>query len=184
MPGGEEPRGLEACSRAMFEIVLPKALRFEAADVPNHPRWPLLLYRGALGADAEAVIDRLEAHGWGGAWVDGVFPYPHYHPNAHEVLAVVGGSATVRFGGDAGREVRLEAGDVAVLPAGTGHQKVAAGPGFRVVGAYPEGQHDFVTRRPDDGGPAPSRASMADVPRPAADPVYGDGGPLLDLGPA
>lgn len=163
----------------------PDTLEFGAADgIPNHPRWPLLLYRAAFPADADAAIARFAEHGWRGAWVDGVFPYPHYHPNAHEVLAVVAGAATVRFGGSAGREVRVEAGDVAVLPAGTGHQRIDAEPDFQVVGAYPEGQEDFQTRRPDDGRPPAERAAMADVPRPTADPVHGVGGPLFDLWPA
>lgn len=165
--------------------IAPAVFRFDAAsDLPNHPRWPLLLYRGALRADAEGAAARLEANGWGGAWVNGVFPYPHYHPNAHEVLAVVAGTAALRLGGDAGEEVRVEAGDVAVLPAGTGHQRIGASPDFRVVGAYPEGQHDFVTRRPDDGDPPAEREAMAEVARPTSDPLYGPDGPLLDLWPA
>lgn len=173
--------------------VAPEAISFEAAsDVPNNPRWPLLLYRGALDIDpstgseqaAEGAVRRFAENGWRGWWVGAVFPYPHYHPDAHEALAVVVGSATIRFGGDAGREVRVEAGDVAVLPAGTGHEQVEGTADFGVVGAYPEGQEDFETRRADDGRPPADRAAMAAVPRPAADPVYGPGGPLLDLWPA
>lgn len=164
---------------------LPDAFVFDAAGgIPNHPRWPLLLYHGAVPADSDAVIERFRQNGWSGAWVDGVFPYPHYHPNAHEVLAVVAGEATVRFGGDAGEEVHVQAGDVAVLPAGTGHQRIEASGDFRVVGAYPQGQEDFQTRRADDGRPPADREAMADVARPTSDPVYGADGPLLDLWPA
>ena len=163
----------------------PDALSFrDATGIPNHPRWPLLLYRRALPADADAAIARLAENGWGGAWVNGVFSYPHYHPNAHEVLAVVAGEATVRFGGDAGQDVHVAAGDVAVLPAGTGHQRIDASADFRVVGAYPKGQEAFQTRRPDDGQPPASRHAMADVARPALDPVGGADGPLLSLWPA
>lgn len=166
----------------MPDPVRPEALAFDAADgVPNHPRWPLLLYRAALdaGADASATAERLRRNGWGGTWTNGVFPYAHYHPNAHEALAVVAGEATVRFGGSAGRDVTVRAGDVAVLPAGTGHQRLRASADFLVVGAYPEGQEDFETRRPDRDRPPP-REAMADVPRPTSDPLYGAGGPLLD----
>ena len=169
----------------MPDVVRPTPLRFDAAsDLPNHPRWPLLLYRGALRTDADGAIERFSRRGWGGAWVDGIFPYPHYHPNAHEALAVVAGQATIRFGGDAGEEVRVEAGDVAVLPAGTGHQRIAASADFRVVGAYPEGQEHFETRRPDGELEAATREAVALVARPTSDPLYGAGGPLLDLWPA
>lgn len=165
----------------MPDTVTPLSFSFEAAsEIPNHPRWSLLLYRGALDANADGAIRRFAENGWDGAWVNGVFPYPHYHPNAHEVLAVVAGSATIRFGGDAGEEVRVEAGDVAILPAGTGHQRIEASADFRVVGAYPEGQEDFTTRRPDDGRPPADREAMAGVARPAADPIYGAKGPLFD----
>lgn len=165
--------------------VPPETVSFEAgSDIPNNPRWPLLLYRGALDVDADGAVRRFGENGWCGWWVGAVFPYPHYHPDAHEALAVVVGSATIRFGGDAGREVRVEAGDVAVLPAGTGHEQVEASDDFGVVGAYPEGQEDFETRRADDGRPPADRAAVAAVPRPAADPVYGPGGPLLHLWPA
>lgn len=170
----------------MPDIVQPDTLHFDAAEgVPNHPCWPLLLYRAALDAEAgaDAAVERLTQNGWGGAWTNGVFPYTHYHPNAHEVLVVVAGRATVRFGGSAGRDVQVEAGDAAVLPAGTGHQRLDASGNFQVVGAYPPGQEDFETRRPDRDEPAP-REAMAGVPRPTSDPLYGPDGPLLSLWPS
>ena len=159
----------------------PETLRFEpGGDVPNHPRWPALLYRAAVEGGADAAVRRLEANGWGGAWVDGVFPYTHYHPNAHEALAVVAGRAALRLGGAAGRDVAVRAGDLVVLPAGTGHRRLDASADFRVVGAYPEGQHAFETRRPDRDAPTPPGV-VGVVPRPAADPARGRGGPLLSL---
>jgi uncharacterized protein YjlB len=153
-------------------------------DVPNHD-WPLVLYRGALrGTDASEAIRRLGANGWGGAWTDGVYPFTHYHSNAHEVLAVVAGTARLRFGGAEGADVDVEAGDVAVLPAGTGHRRLDASADFSVVGAYPAGQHDWDLRRPDQEEAPVPRDRVQQVPRPEADPVYGADGPLLDLWPA
>jgi uncharacterized protein YjlB len=107
-----------------------------AAGFPNNPRLPLLIYRQALrGTDSDAAGEvqvLLESHGWDGSWQNGVFDYHHYHSNTHEVLAVCAGSARVQFGGPAGLVVEVEAGDVAVLPAGTGHKCVESSPDFLV----------------------------------------------------
>ena len=155
-----------------------RPIRFERGDeIPNHPRWPLLLYRQAVPRDASEVERLLTSNGWGGAWRNGVFPYHHYHTVAHEVLAVVRGSATVQFGGPQGEAVELAAGDVAILPAGTGHKRVDASDDFLVVGAYPKGQEDYDTQRQ---APGPEElANIERAPRPAADPVFGAEGPLM-----
>src|SRR3954454_24868748 len=114
---------------------------FEDNDrIPNNPELPLLVYPQAL-AESERSARRckelLAENGWGGAWVDGVFSYHHYHSNAHEVLCVVGGSANITFGGPEGEAVEVEAGDVVVIPAGVGHCNEGSHGGFSVVGAYP-----------------------------------------------
>lgn len=151
-------------------------------DAPNHPRWPLLVYRRAAEADAEAVEDVLRANGWAGAWRNGVYPYLHYHTTAHEVLVCVAGTAEVRFGGEGGETLDLGAGDAVVLPAGTGHQRLRASGDFLVVGAYPRGQEDWDLQR---GAPTDAdRARIDRTPRPPADPLFGDGGPLLAHWPA
>lgn len=146
-------------------------------NVPNHPHWPLLVYRQAIAPDADAAERMLTAHGWVGAWRNGVYPYAHYHTTAHEVLACVRGTATIRFGGTGGEAVSLRAGDVVVLPAGTGHERQAASDDFLVVGAYPRGQEDWDLQR--DAPTDADRARIDRVPRPEADPVFGDDGPLL-----
>jgi uncharacterized protein YjlB len=64
------------------------------------------------------------------------------------------------------------AGDVLVLPAGTGHRRAADRDGFRVVGAYPPGQEDYdVLREADDA----ARRRIAELGAPGADPVGGEG---------
>jgi uncharacterized protein YjlB len=145
-----------------------------AGDViPNHPRFPVLVYRGVGGIeDAEAARALLGRHGWGGSWVDGVFDFHHFHSNAHEVLAVVAGSATLELGGPQGESFDVSAGDVLVLPAGTGHRRGDAAGGFTVVGAYPPGQEHYDLRRETD---AAARERIAALPVPPDDPVGGDG---------
>jgi uncharacterized protein YjlB len=93
------------------------------------------------------VIDTLfETNGWDRSWRDTVYDFVHYHSQIHEVMGVARGTATLEFGGVKGRKVRLKAGDVAILPAGTGHRLIEARRGFLVIGAYPEdGAYDECT---------------------------------------
>ena len=162
----------------------PEQMRLDRNDwVPNNPRLPVLVYRGALQQAGEVSAEAAEAlfarNGWPARWRGGIFDYHHYHSVAHEALGVAAGSARVTLGGPGGPEVSLKAGDVAVLPAGTGHCRVAADDEFLVVGAYPEG-----TRTWDICRQAPSEAALeriAQVPLPAGDPVEGAGGPSTTL---
>ena len=112
----------------------PLALMFaDDGSIPNNPRLPFLVYRRAIDLsgtpDPEQVIEKNFArHGWGDMWRNGIFPYVHYHSMIHEALGIARGRAKVRFGGANGEVLDLAAGDVAVLPAGTGHQCLWAAP--------------------------------------------------------
>src|SRR3954454_6037782 len=144
--------------------------------IPNHPRFPVLIYRGAGVADAAAARALYAEHGWGGTWVDGVFDFHHFHSNAHEALAVVAGRATLELGGPQGEAFAVSAGDVLVLPAGTGHRRAAAAGGFTVVGAYPAGQEDYdLLRGEAPAEVAAARERIAALPAPPDDPVGGPG---------
>jgi uncharacterized protein YjlB len=151
--------------------------------IPNHPRWPLLVYPGAVkieGPDPAAAFEALfQRNGWPPAWRNGIYPFHHFHCDAHEVLGVYSGEVTVQFGGEAGIVIAAQPGDVIVLPAGTGHKKLASRGALGIVGAYPAGQS------PDMGTPLRSRsacnaAAIARVALPQQDPVHGAGGPLFD----
>jgi uncharacterized protein YjlB len=150
--------------------------------IPNHPRWPLLVYPGAVpiaGADPAVAFEELfERNRWPAAWRNGVYPFHHFHTTAHETLGVYSGEVTVQFGGDDGVVVTAKPGDVVVLPAGTGHKKLSSRGTLGIVGAYPAGQHpDMCT--PLLSNLERSAAAVARVPLPECDPVYGAGGPLF-----
>src|ERR1700722_11945817 len=101
-------------------------LAFVFADdgsVPNNPM-PFLVYKQAISVDNDHPEKTIEglfgANGLGYMWRNGVPDYLHYHATVHEALGIARGHALVRFGGDKGGEMELVAGDVAILPAGTG----------------------------------------------------------------
>lgn len=148
--------------------------------IPNNRELPVVLYPGALADSADGTEAAFNRNGWRNSWTNGVFPYHHYHSNAHEVLGVVRGSAVVRLGGERGETVELHKGDVVVLPAGTGHKRLSASDNFLIAGAYPRGMSYNVCT-----GAAGERPRVLEeirrVPLPDSDPVFGVDGPLLRL---
>jgi uncharacterized protein YjlB len=65
-----------------------------------------------------------------------IYDYAHYHSRTHEVLGIARGHARVRVGGAKGRALKLKAGDVVILPAGTGHERLSGSKDLLVIGAY------------------------------------------------
>ncbi len=145
--------------------------------VPNNATMPAGVYRGALatGAGAELRIEACFArNGWSNAWVNGIYPFHHYHATTHEVLGIATGNVTVQLGGPGGPTVDLAAGDAVLIPAGVGHCRIGAAPRLSVVGAYPGGADwDLVRATPDQRAQALPR--IAAVPPPTRDPVLGNG---------
>lgn len=146
--------------------------------VPNNPRLPLTVYRSAISAgrgDAEQrCIALFAGNGWGSAWVNGIYPFHHYHATAHEVLGLVRGWAEVQFGGPAGPVLRVEAGDIVMIPPGVGHCRVDASDDLSVVGAYPgPGEVAVDLQRATPDARLASLPLIARVPDPQTDPVLG-----------
>ena len=155
-------------------------------SVPNNPVLPVLIYRGGIdikgNANPEKTVERaFTANGWGhNMWRNGIFPYIHYHSMIHEALGIARGRAKLKLGGSKGEEVDVTAGDVLVLPAGTGHQCLWDGPDLTVIGAYPpEGTYNLCRGSKDEH--AKSLKTIPHVPVPGSDPVHGLGGPLVEL---
>ena len=98
----------------------------------------------------------------------------------HETMGVARGFARVRFGGDNGEVIEISAGDVIVLPAGTGHQRMIESPELTVIGVYPAtGKYNLCR-----GSKAEHTGALATIPRvplPTSDPVFGREGPLMAL---
>jgi uncharacterized protein YjlB len=154
----------------------------ESGTIPNNLDVPVLLYSQVVdvsgASDPAALLEELfESNDWVSSWRNGIYNYVHYHSGIHEVLGIARGHVRVRLGGDGGEEIDLAAGDVVVLPAGTGHQNLMASGDLLVVGAYPRsGEYDECTGSKEEL--AKARARIPLVPPPSYDPVYGSDGPL------
>lgn len=160
----------------------PQGFVLQPSETMPNSRLPVLIYRGALPLDATnkaGEFDRMfERNGWRGIWRDGIYDFDHFHSNAHEVLGVAQGSATLQLGGEGGRKIEVRAGDALVLPAGTGHRCITQSENFVVIGAYPPGQehYDICRSRSPEAELRIERLRL-----PATDPISGESGPLLRL---
>lgn len=162
---------------------MTEPLTFSFTDdgaIPNSPL-PLLVYRDAVPPDPAKIERLFAANRWPPAWRDGVHPFHHFHSNAHEVLGVARGEATVLFGGPSGRELTVKAGDVVVVPAGVGHCNRRQSPDLLIVGGYPEGARRPDMHRGDAGEHDAVAGNVGLVAMPPADPVAGEDGPLRRL---
>jgi len=167
-------------------LIAPEAFLFsDDGSIPNNPRLPFLLYRGAIDLKGspnpdEVVEQTFIRNQWVDLWRNGIYPYVHYHSSIHEVMGLARGRAKVRFGGSLGQEIDILAGDVVVLPAGTGHQGLWASPDLLVIGAYPpNGRYDLCLGSKAEY--AKAVAAIPEVPLPDTDPVFGVHGAIQRL---
>ncbi|KAH7141755.1 hypothetical protein EDB81DRAFT_843285 [Dactylonectria macrodidyma] len=120
---------------------------FPTELIPNSPR-PLLHYKNVLkkspnssSRDPVEVWRMFDKNEWKVSWIFRYrsTQYSHYHSKAHECMAVLSGTARIRFGvadtsddleestdGSAyengGVELEAEAGDIFIIPAGVAHK--------------------------------------------------------------
>lgn len=169
---------------AVRDGIKPRTYVFEDDGLIPNSVLPLVLYRDAIDTltrDPESTIeDVFSDNGWVGLWRNGIYDYQHYHATVHEVLGVARGHALVLFGGERGAAIQLSAGDVAILPAGTGHKCLFASHNFRVIGGYPPGPEMHVTL-PTYDNHCKALQQIPAVPRPNTDPVFGRDSGLIAL---
>ncbi|WP_243900104.1 cupin domain-containing protein [Hymenobacter defluvii] len=158
-----------------LRLMQPEQFLFhDDGQIPNS-RFPVLLYRNAFPArDMEGAAwleKRFAANNWTNSWRNGVYAYHHYHSTSHEVLGVYAGTALLQLGGEQGQQVRVQAGDILVLPAGVGHKNLGSEQ-LGIVGAYPEGRHWDVNRGLPGERPQADQ-NIAALPIPTTDPLLG-----------
>jgi uncharacterized protein YjlB len=167
-----------------MNMITPSAFYLsENGPFPNNPNLPVLVYRKVFDTHVADKHKRFqhcfEQSGWKGIWKNGLYDYHHFHSFSHETLGVASGSADVLLGGEGGKTISLEAGDLIVLPAGTGHRRLRSSENLVIIGAYPSGQEDYDICRHKNDCSGDVAATIAAVPLPQSDPIYGLTGPLL-----
>ena len=109
------------------------------------------------------------------AWYLAILLLDDPRPAFASIAAVI--SLAAAHGQRRRQAFEVAAGDVLVLPAGTGHRRATPRDGFSVVGAYPPGQEDYDLLREDisDAELEAARERIAALGPPPQDPVGGDG---------
>lgn len=156
-------------------------LRSKPKGMLPNSRFPALVHRKVLPEGADAVQARFRANGWLNNWrYPGIYTYHHFHSTTHECLGCACGWMELTLFGEGGVEIRIEAGDVVVLPAGVSHRMTGNSADIEMVGGYPEGRDwDNVQQAllTEDGRRAAAKRIMM-LPIPALDPATGE--PMIE----
>jgi len=149
---------------------------------PNS-KYPALLYKNALQLPSifagSYVKELFRKNNWMNNWKSGVFTYHHYHSITHEVLGIIKGETTILLGGDDGFKVRVEKGDVLIIPAGVAHKNLGNEDDVTCIGAYPDGR-DYDMNYGVEFERPKTDENISKVPLPDKDPVFGAKGLLFN----
>ena len=140
---------------------------------PNNEHYPTLIYKHAFhGSESEGRRLIVNKNEWTEPWVWGIFSYHHYHTKAWELLLCVCGSASIQLGGDDGPTVKIDKGDLVLIPPGVAHKQLEEGGGFSLLGSYPtfrfDGRIDTFRGKPTDE----ERKRIQDCYVPKTDPMF------------
>ena len=158
-----------------------KLLQYFLKDDGRFPNshLPVLVYKKGIRLPlffkAQKVRKLFSRHHWTNNWRNGVYTFHHYHSNTHEVMGVIRGSATIKLGGEDGLEIRIEKGDVILIPAGVAHKNMGREKDVICVGGYPQGKdYDINTGTATEYAKSVKRIKELSVP--LKDPVFGKQG--------
>jgi uncharacterized protein YjlB len=161
----------------------PHILHYRFSKNKNFPNntLPVLIYKNALWLPrqkhraADIVQQLMLKNNWKNSWRNGIYDFHHYHSNTHEGMIVTMGKALIMLGGPNGKKIKIQTGDVIILPAGTAHKCVSFSKDFMCVGAYPQGlQYDMNTGTAEELKMSMPRIRKCPIPK--KDPVYGKEG--------
>jgi uncharacterized protein YjlB len=165
-------------------IPVPEQIILNDNGIFPNSKFPALLYKGVLDIPflfpATYVSNLFDKNNWSNSWDAGIFEYHHYHATVHEVLGIYSGSTILQLGGDNGVQIKLEKGDVLVIPAGVAHKNMGKENDVGCVGAYPYAQpYDMNYGRPGERPQVDKK--LARTPIPETDPLLGKDGGLPDI---
>ncbi|MBA4849416.1 cupin [Emticicia sp. BO119] len=149
--------------------------------IPNNIL-PVILYRQVTKAKdkSEWFENTFKTNGWTNNWRDVIYRCDHFHSTTHEVLGVGKGTVIMHIGGQMGISIEVSAGDVLILPAGTGHSAISEHINYEIVSGYPQGRKwDVLLGTAEERKQAIPRIEK--LPVPSEDPVFGKDGELLRL---
>lgn len=142
---------------------------------PNSPL-PVLFYKQAMDLPHLLAAGRVKKifakNEWANAWDAGIFTYSHYHSITHEVLGIYKGHTMLLLGGENGHQVKIESGDVLIIPAGVAHKNLGQEHDIGCIGAYPDGR-DYDINSGLRGERPGTDQNIAAVPIPEKDPLTG-----------
>ncbi|MFT4092066.1 MAG: cupin domain-containing protein [Niabella sp.] len=164
--------------------VAPQLFYFkDDGNIPNN-KFPLLIYKSAFSQRGSKGGDWLEAHfaanGWTNTWRWGVYSFHHYHSTTHEVLGCFSGDALLHLGGENGKKINVQAGDIIVIPAGVGHKCISHSNDFTVLGAYPYNLSPDLMKGEKGERPAADKR-IAKLKLPDTDPFAGKASGLTKI---
>ncbi len=162
------------------QLIQSHYLKDNGAFPNNH--LPLLYYPSVLLMQgpfpAGEVKELFAQNDWKNSWQAGIYTFHHYHSNTHEAIGVVRGETILELGGENGLRLKIQKGDVLILPAGVAQKNLGDENAVVCIGAYPRGkEYDMNYGKPSER-PSVDEA-IRKVKLPERDPVFGTGGGLL-----
>ncbi|KAG9234895.1 hypothetical protein BJ875DRAFT_289642 [Amylocarpus encephaloides] len=159
--------------------------------VPNSPL-PVLVYRSALPLhlDPTSTCTTFEPKNWIKGGVFKHYSADHFHSVTHECYAVFRGHSRLLLGRGPldsedrdGLFVDMEVGDAIVLPAGVAHCSIESSDDYEYVGLYPKGSPRWDNNfcKAGEEETRTKEANARAVPIPDSDPIFGIGGPLVEI---